>query len=161
MKNDVRHFGYKDHVLCDSETKFIVDYEVTSANVHDSQALLSLLPLHTTEGQSVYADSAYDSSALHEELRRRGFTPEIIKKGRRNHPLTPEQEAENKRKSQVRCRIEHIFGDIKNRRDGLMIRTIGLDRARTKIGLINLVYNMRRLLTISLQNQKKRKVLWG
>jgi hypothetical protein len=28
---------------------------------------------------------------------------------------------------------------------GLFIRTIGLARARTKIGLANLVYNMRRL----------------
>lgn len=74
--------------------------------------------------------------------------------------LTPEQEAENN-EDYVRRRMEHIFGDIKNRRDGLMSRTIALDQARAKIGLINLVYNMRRLLTISLQNQKKRKVLWG
>ena len=34
---------------------------------------------------------------------------------------------------------------------GLFIRTIGLARARTKIGLANLVYNMKRVLFLQKQ----------
>ena len=34
---------------------------------------------------------------------------------------------------------------------GLVVRTIGLVRATTKIGLANLVYNMRRLLWLERQ----------
>jgi hypothetical protein len=34
---------------------------------------------------------------------------------------------------------------------GLFVRTIGLARATTKIGLANLVYNMRRLLWLDRQ----------
>jgi len=34
---------------------------------------------------------------------------------------------------------------------GLFIRTIGIARARTKIGLANLVYNMQRMLWLTTQ----------
>ena len=48
-------------------------------------------------------------------------------------------------KSKVRSRVEHVFAVQKNRVD-LFIRTVGIARAKTKIGLANLVYNMKRLL---------------
>ena len=51
----------------------------------------------------------------------------------------------NARKSAVRSRIEHVFAEQKARM-GLVIRTVGLARAKTKIGLVNLAYNMRRLV---------------
>ncbi len=36
-KNGVRYFGYKNHIAVDRETKFITNWAMTSANVHDSQ----------------------------------------------------------------------------------------------------------------------------
>ena len=50
----------------------------------------------------------------------------------------------NARKSAVRAPIEHVFAEQKARM-GLFVRTIGLARATTKIGLANLLYNMSRL----------------
>ena len=50
----------------------------------------------------------------------------------------------NNAKSKVRARVEHVFAEQKDRMD-LFIRTIGLARARIKIGMTNLVYNMKRL----------------
>jgi hypothetical protein len=41
-------------------------------------------------------------------------------------------------------RVEHVFGAQKNDQNMRIIRTIGLQRARAKIGLTNLVYNMKR-----------------
>ena len=41
--------------------------------------------------------------------------------------------------------VEHVFGEQKARM-GLFVRTIGLVRARSKIGMANLVYNMKRLV---------------
>ena len=35
-KGDETHYGYKDHVKVDADSKLILDYEVTPANVHDS-----------------------------------------------------------------------------------------------------------------------------
>ena len=51
----------------------------------------------------------------------------------------------NGRKSAVRAAVEHVFARQKGPM-GLYIRTIGIARARTKIGLANLVYNMKRLI---------------
>ena len=51
----------------------------------------------------------------------------------------------NSAKSKVRSQVEHIFADQKHRM-GLFVRTIGIARAKTKIGLANLVHNMQRFL---------------
>ncbi len=51
----------------------------------------------------------------------------------------------NARKSAVRARVEHVFAQQKDRMS-LFVRTIGLKRAETKIGLANLAYNFQRLI---------------
>ena len=42
-KNNVNYYGYKNHVSTDVKYKFIRDYEVTDAAVHDSQVFEQLL----------------------------------------------------------------------------------------------------------------------
>ena len=39
IKNDVRYYGYKDHVKADAKSKIILDYTVISASVHDSNEI--------------------------------------------------------------------------------------------------------------------------
>ena len=51
----------------------------------------------------------------------------------------------NNAKSKIRSRVEHVFAKQKDWM-GLFIRTIGIARAKTKIGLANLVSNIKRLL---------------
>ena len=51
----------------------------------------------------------------------------------------------NNAKSKIRSRVEHVFAEQKARM-GLFVRTIGIARARVKIGLANLAYNMHRLV---------------
>jgi IS5 family transposase len=51
----------------------------------------------------------------------------------------------NTLKSKVRPHVEHVFAEDKARMR-LFIRTIGLDRAKVKIGMANLVYNFKRLV---------------
>ena len=148
-KGDERHYGYKDHVTADTEHKFIREYLVTPASVYDGTPFLSIIPDRAMGEQSVYADSAYGSSENLAELDFRGFIQEICEKGYKGHPLTEEQKKENNRKSKIRCRVEHIFGDMTNRMKTLSVRTIGLARAEVKIGLMNLAYNMRRYLTLT------------
>ena len=45
---------------------------------------------------------------------------------------------------EVQSAVEHVFAGQKHRR-GLFIRTIGIARARIKIGMANLAYNFQRL----------------
>jgi hypothetical protein len=46
----------------------------------------------------------------------------------------------------VRARGEHVFGDQKNSMGAEIVRTIGILRASCKIGMTNLVFNMRRFV---------------
>ena len=45
----------------------------------------------------------------------------------------------------MRVRVEHIFGAQANDMGGTIVRTIGLARAKARIGMKNLAYNIRRL----------------
>jgi hypothetical protein len=55
---------------------------------------------------------------------------------------------EKGRKSKIRARVEHVFAEQKHRM-GLFVRTIGIARATTKIGMANLVYNIKRLIFLA------------
>ena len=50
----------------------------------------------------------------------------------------------NKTRSKVRARVEHVFGAQSNDIGGTLVRSIGLMRAKARIGLKNLTNNMRR-----------------
>ena len=54
----------------------------------------------------------------------------------------------NKKRASVQAHIEHVFAVQKDKMD-LFIRTIGLERARVKVGLANLVYNLKRLIFLN------------
>jgi IS66 Orf2 like protein len=54
------------------------------------------------------------------------------------------------RKSKVRAAVEPVLARQKGPR-GLFIRTIGIARAATKIGLANLVYNIKRMVWLTAQ----------
>ena len=57
-KNGETFFGYKNHAKVDEKSKFIDNYKVTDASVHDSQPLDDLLT-EDDSGQDFFADSAY------------------------------------------------------------------------------------------------------
>ena len=146
-KHGKSFFGYKNHVNADKAHKLIWDYEVTDAAVHDSHAMEKLLDKANT-GKEVFADSAYRSAEIEEKLAARGFRSRICVRGTRGHPLSAAAQAANRAKSRIRARIEHVFGAQQTAPGGRIVRTIGIVRARAKIGLQNLVYNVRRLITL-------------
>lgn len=140
-------FGYKNHVNADAKHKLIRRYAVTDAAVHDSQKLEDLLSKGNTS-DAVFADSAYRSAEIEAKLTSGGFRSRIHRRARRNHPLSQAQERANRSKSKIRARIEHVFGAQQSAPGGRIVRTIGIVRARAKIGLQNLAYNIRRLVTL-------------
>jgi transposase, IS5 family len=147
-KNNESFYGYKDHANVDQDTKLVTAWEVTSAQVHDSQVLEEVLQSPEIGGADVYADSAYRSNAQEESLIASRHMSHIHEKGARNHPLTEVQKSSNKEKSRVRARVEHVFGSMTNELGGITIRTIGRMRAKVQIGLLNLVYNIKRVATL-------------
>lgn len=143
-KSSESFYGYKDHANVDQDTKLIIAWEVTSAEVHDSQ-VLEVLQSTEAGGANVCVDSACPSNALEENLAASSHTSHIHEKGARNYPLTEAQRSSNKEKSQVRAQVEHVYGSMTNELGGITICTIGYGRAKEQIGLLSLVYNIKRV----------------
>jgi len=146
-KHGLSFYGYKNHVNADAKHKLIRKWAATDASPHDSQEFEGLLDKANTSSD-VWADSAYRSAEIERKLKDKGFKSRIHTRGRRGTPLSEAQQKANTTRSKVRVRIEHIFGDQENGMGGKLVRTIGIVRARVKIGLMNLVYNMRRLAVL-------------
>jgi IS5 family transposase len=141
------HYGYKNHINIDVKNKLIRDYAVTDAATHDSQVFDDLLDDANTS-RDVFADSAYWSKDRLRRLSQWGFREHLQRKGCRHHKLTEREKRGNHTRSKTRCRIEHVFGVQAMMAGDLILRTIGIVRARAKIGLRNLAYNMLRYKTL-------------
>jgi transposase, IS5 family len=107
--------------------------------VHDSQKFEDVLDASNT-ASDVWADSAYRSQDSRKNFGRRGPKSRIHRKAYRTRKLSEAQKAADTTRSKVRARVEHVFGDEKY---AMELRTIGVVRARRKIGMMNLVYNIR------------------
>jgi IS5 family transposase len=152
-KGNELHYGYKNHVAVDAETKLIVAHTVSAASVHDSQKLVEVVPEGT---KRVYDDSAYAGAAIDAQLQEKcpGVEHKTCKKGRRNAPLTPEQKEYNAEVvSRVRSRVEHVFGRMTTCMGGLNIRTIGQARATCVCALRDFAHNMLRYETLFRQGK--------
>jgi IS5 family transposase len=146
-KHGKSYFGYKNHIGVDKMHKLIRKWAATDASPHDSQKLNDILDLSNTS-KEVWADSAYRSAEIERRLKQKGYKSRIHQKGARNRPLSEKQTVANKTRSKVRARVEHVFDHQENSMGGKIVRTIGMARARFKIGMMNLGYNMRRLVQL-------------
>src|SRR5215204_3159085 len=143
-KHGKSYFGYKNHVNIDRKHKLMRRYTVTDAAVHDSQTLDDLLDPSNT-ASDVWADTAYRSKETEEKLAEKGLRSRIHRRASRGKPLSQRAQEANRARSKVRSRVEHVFGHQHTSMGGTIVRTIGLVRAKAKIGLMNLGYNISRL----------------
>jgi IS5 family transposase len=148
-KHNKSYYGYKDHIKADTVSKLIDAYVVSPADMHDSQALNDLLT-KKDKGQEIYADSAYTGETCEKNIVEAGMINQVHEKGCKNNPLTDEQMKNNKVKSKTRARVEHIFGMMTKRsQHSMRLFTKGLERARVKIGMMNLSYILNRATYLS------------
>ena len=138
-KNGEDRFGYKNSIKVDSKKKFIDNYNVTDAAVHESISVKAVLS-KKDKVQTLHGDSAFNGEAFEEAVKKCEMINNIHEKGYRNNPLTEQQKQSNNGKSRIRARVEHIFGYVYQRVGNPIIRTIGIVRAKVKIGLMNLTY---------------------
>lgn len=138
-------FGYKSHAGIDRRHGFIRRWDVTDASRHDGRMLRRGLLDKTNTGSTVWADSAYRSKANETFMEKHGFRSQVHHRKPRGRPMAPNIRRGNASRSKVRAAVEHVFARQKGPM-GLFIRTIGLVRARVKIGMANIAYNMSRLV---------------
>jgi IS5 family transposase len=140
-------FGYKNHVAIDRRHGLIRGWTASHAAAHDGARLAEVVDADNTAGD-VWADTAYRSAKNEAWLAERGLVSRIHRKKPPGRPMPARTRLANARKSAVRSAVEHVFARQKGPM-ALVVRTIGIARARVKIGLANLAYNMKRLVWLS------------
>ena len=139
-------FGYKNHVWIDRRHGLIRGWAGTHAAAHDGARLEAVLADNTAS--DVWADTAYRSAKNEAMLAARGLVSRIHRRKPKGRAMPARTRRANAAKSAVRSKVEHVFAHQKGLM-GVVVRTIGLARARVKIGLVNLAYNMRRFVWLS------------
>jgi len=135
-------YGYKSHVGADRRFRFIRKWVVTDAARYDGRELGGLLDTSNT-ASSVWADTAYRSARNEKRIATAGLVSKVHFRKPPGKPMPEPKQRANAARSRPRSAIEHIFAEQKHRM-GLFIRTIGIARARTKIGMANIAHNLRR-----------------
>jgi len=138
-------FGYQNHISIDRGFGFIRKWNATDAAAYEGHRLCEGLLDKTNTASGVWADTAYGSKANEEFMEKNGFVSHVHRKKPKNRVMPEALRRANNAKSKIRSKVEHVFAEQKARMD-LFIRTIGIARATVKIGLANLVYNIKRLL---------------
>jgi IS5 family transposase len=138
-------FGYQNHVSIDRGFGFIRQWSATDAAAYEGRRLREGLLDKTNTARGVWADTAYRSAANEAFMATNGFVSHVHRKKPKGRAMPAAIRRANNAKSKIRSRVEHVFAELKDRMD-LFIRTIGIARATTKIGLANLVFNIKRLL---------------
>ena len=113
IKNDVPHFGLKEHAAVDTHYGFVLATEMTPASHHDSP----YLPLcvagscHTDKPiRKVYADKGYFGKNNRDFLNLNKIADGIMTKATRGAELTQYEINRNKAISKVRYVVEQYFG---------------------------------------------------
>jgi IS5 family transposase len=113
VKNEVPHFGLKEHASVDTRYGFVLSTEMTPASHHDSP----YLPLcvagscHTKEPiKKVFADKGYFGKPNREFLSINKIEDGIMRKATTGAELTEYETARNKAISKVRYIVEQYFG---------------------------------------------------
>jgi IS5 family transposase len=153
-KHGKSYFGYKSHISIDGEHGFIRRYAVTDASVHDSQVLGQLLD-DESESDAVWADRAYRSETIEAVLELLQFESHIHERAYRNHSLTEQQQTDNRERSSIRAKVEHVFGNWMMTMVGKLVHSIGLDAVGAILGLKHLTYNLSDSCIIKLKSQPK------
>ena len=104
----------------DADSKLIADYDVTTASVHDSQVLTTLITSKDA-GAPVWADSAYQGTEYLVYSVGTKVKYEVHEKAYKNCPLTEEQKIENRKRSKTRARVEHVLGFMENLMNGMRL----------------------------------------
>ena len=113
IKNNIPHFGLKEHAAVDTNYGFVLATEMTPASHHDSPylPLCVAASCHSKNPiKKVYADKGYFGKNNREFLHLNAIADGIMTKASRGTELTPFEKERNKAISKIRYIVEQYFG---------------------------------------------------
>jgi IS5 family transposase len=113
VKNDIPHYGLKEHASADTNHGFILATTMTPASVHDTNYLTycTIYSRHTKQPiDKVYADKGYAGKPNRDFLALNNIADGIMRKDSTTAKLTEHEKERNKKISTVRYIVEQYFG---------------------------------------------------
>ena len=113
VKNDVPHYGLKEHASVDVDNGFILATTMTPASIHDTNYLpyLAIASCHTKEPiKKIYADKGYYGAPNRSFLNLNEIEDGIMRKDTTTAKLTEIEIERNKKISKKRYIVEQYFG---------------------------------------------------
>lgn len=137
-------YGYKKHHVTTDEG-LVVGGVTTKASVNEIANLEDVLAsAELPEGIALKADKGYQSEKNNELLKARKLKNHILKKAKKNKPLTHWEKVYNKIIGQTRFKVERTFGSIKRWFSGGTARYRGQAKMHTQNLLEAICYNLYR-----------------
>jgi IS5 family transposase len=113
VKNDVPHYGLKEHTSVDTNHGFVLATTMTPASVHDTNYLpyCTAYSRHTKQPiDKVYADKGYAGKPNRDFLALNNIADGIMRKDSTTAKLTEYEKERNTKLSKVRYIVEQYFG---------------------------------------------------
>jgi IS5 family transposase len=113
VRNNIPHFGLKEHASVDTRYEFVLATEITPASFHDSPYLSLCVTgsCHTPKPiKKVFADKGYFGKNNRDFLYMNSINDGIMRKATPGTELTDYEKARNKTISKVRYIVEQYFG---------------------------------------------------
>ncbi len=113
VKNNIPHYGLKEHAAVDTRYGFVLASEMTPASFHDSPylPLCVAASCHTKNPiKKVFADKGYFGKDNRDFLHMNNIEDGIMRKATRGAALTKYEKERNKAISKVRYIVEQYFG---------------------------------------------------
>jgi len=155
-KSGKLRYGYKKHHVTD-EQGMVLGVVTTPANVNEVSNLEEVLssadlPL----GIPLYADKGYKSEKNDKLLKEKNLKNKILKKAKKNKPLSEREKTFNKLCGKIRYKVERTFGSIKRWFNGATARYRGITKMHTQNIMEAMCYNLYRcpaLIVSSCENK--------
>jgi len=113
VKNDIPHFGIKEHAAIDAKHGFVLATTITPASIHDTNYLqyCTVFSRHTKQPiKKVYADKGYAGKPNRDFLAENKISDGIMRKDSTTAKLTDLEIERNKLLSKTRYIVEQYFG---------------------------------------------------
>jgi len=113
VKNDLPHFGLKEHTGVDTNHGFVLTTIMTPASIHDTNYLpyCTIYSRHTKQPiDKVYADKGYAGKPNRDFLALNNIADGIMRKDSTTAKLTEYEIERNKKISKLRYIVEQYFG---------------------------------------------------
>jgi IS5 family transposase len=148
-------YGYKKHHVTDEEG-LVLGVVTTKASVNEISNLAEVLDAaELPEGIALKADKGYQSQKNNDLLEKRKLKNHILKKAKKNKPLTYWEKKFNKLIGKTRFKVERTFGGIKRWFQGGVARYRGLAKMHTQNLMEAMCYNLYRSPRIVMSNSEK------